>query len=182
MTTKTNDTWHQTFAAMFSKHLTAAEIQTYQNEILAAFEGKTRPWIGEAADAIRSLADKWPKASAGQYVPAPSARDIIGEMKLRRREHATQSTAHFCTTINRVKLQNGGESWETRRYAEPSQDWQSRLKRTTAEERWTIICEPDKDEQCREREQFCDANRLPFQRFTPPASYGARVRGQEDVR
>jgi len=64
--TKTSDTWHQTFAAMFSKHLTAAEIQTYQNEILAAFEGKTRPWIGEAADAIRSLADKWPKASAGQ--------------------------------------------------------------------------------------------------------------------
>lgn len=176
MTTKTNDTWHQTFAAMFAKHLTGAEIQTWQNEILAAFEGKTRPWIGEASEAIRSLADKWPKASAGQYVPAPAARDVIAEMKLRRREHATQSVAHVCTSINRVQMPDGSESWQTRIYTESAVDWQARMKRATPEDRWTIICEPSRDEHCKEREAFCDANRLPFVRFIPPATYGARVR------
>lgn len=172
---KTSDPWHTTFAAMFGKNLTAQEIHTWQNEILAAFEGKTRPWVGEAADAIRSLADKWPRAAEGQYVPNPTARDIVTEMRKRRREHVDGSTAHLCTLVKSRTDAQGRTQLVARRVAESSMDWQARLKRTTPPDRWSIICEPDSDEQCAEREKYCDENGLAFVRFVPDTRYNVRV-------
>ena len=172
--TAKDDVWHQTFAALFGRQLTAGEVHAWQGEILTAFSGKVNPWVGEASEALRSMSTRWPKPDLGNHVPMPTARDLISEMKANRRKHMDASAGHRILLSGKMP---GTPYQQTTYVVEPAHQWQAELRGANPDMRWEIICRPISNEQCLDREQFCADNGLEFIRFVPSEVYNVATVG-----
>ena len=171
------DSWADAYTALFGRPLSVSEAAAWSNEIVTAFEGRTRPWPGEAAKALRTLAASWPTDSGYP----PTARDLISAMKAGRRKAVEEVGGHKILFAESRMLPNGARDVVAGTRCETVGDWQRELRECGPEERWAVICRPASNDQCRERESFCARQGLEFVRFVPRDNY-VGVIGQEVAR
>lgn len=167
------DNWAEVYYAQFGRQLSAAEISAWTSEVREAFEGKTKPWPGEAAKALRALGASWPTddGKGGRNPYPPTCRDLISAMKAARRKAVDSVGAHTVVEQHTRILPNGSQCRYTTTVLDRTGDWQAELRNASAADRWAIICRPASNDQCRERELYCEHNRIPFDRFVPAGGY-----------
>lgn len=166
-----NDSWADAYAAQFGRVLSTSEVNAWTNEIREAFT-KTRPWPGEAARAIRALAASWPTddGKGNRNAFPPTCRDLISQMKAERRKAFTSAGSHTVLSQTRSMLPNRTEYQRTASHSENTEDWQRELREAGRHERWSIICRPANNDQCAEREAYCNSQGLEYDTFVPSSA------------
>lgn len=148
----TTSTWFATYEARFGKRLTEGEIAVWEEEIERDIRNLGP---GEITRAIRLLADEYRRDGKRKY--APTVNDIITAI-IKGKYIARNPTAGESFHIVLVRDDDSG--WH--KQEDPESSWKSRLHKADPDEAWSIICEPVRAEECREREAYCHTHGIPF--------------------
>lgn len=163
--------WPDVVEARWGKKLSADTVEVYDAVFERHFpdlknaEGFKAAQIGkDICETLHEIADR--QRSAGGKRFAPTADEIVTALIKKRWMEKSAANGH--ARPHRIVKLTRNEDGTTRTifYDEFENEWQQRLRHAeTPDERWTIICAPDIDADCKERKDFCDRNDLPYEVF-----------------
>jgi hypothetical protein len=145
-------TWFATYEARFGKRLTECEIAVWEEEIERDIRN-LEP--GEITRAIRLVADEYRRDGKRKF--APTVNDVITAI-IKGKYIIRNPTAG--ESFHTVLVCSGHCEWIRQEESESS--WKSRLHKADPEQAWSVICEPVRSEECRERKAYCLANGISF--------------------
>jgi len=154
--------WFQAYEARFGKKLTDTEVSVWEEEIQREVRN-LQP--GEVINAVRTIAEQRRKQGQSGRTYAPTTENIVSAIIRNKYAQSRPQSFEPAHTVLVRDAQYGAGHWKPEH--EPESSWKSRLHAASPADAWTIICEPLTLEQCLERRQYADENRIAYERFIP---------------
>jgi hypothetical protein len=154
--------WFQVYEARFGKKLSEAEITVWEDEIALQIR---RLLPGDVINAVRNVAETRRKAGHRGAKYAPTVEDIITEIIKGKFSRANPEIVEPGHTVLVADHERGPGHY--RYEVEPERSWKSRLHSADPGQAWNIICEPCGPEQCSERREYAEMQRITYDRAIP---------------